>query len=573
MISIITVTFNAASTLKETLDSIVAQTFNDYEIVAVDGGSTDGTVEIFKQYSRHIGTLISEPDKGVYDAMNKGVRHAKGDILFFLNAQDTLYAPDVLEKVNSMFYAPDKPYIVFGNIFFSNKSNIPAEQLSIPCGVTRDYQNNGFNDPGICHQCIFYRKELFDILGGYDLSYKIYADFDFNIRAFTFAYNRYRHIPITIAAFDLGGISTRTDPAIVHQQHLENMTLRKKLEDERTRAERKRFLFSRGREVCEGGYFIQVLGVRLDWTALKRRLTLLPQSFPFFYSMRDGYPQDFRLSGFEAPVNGVSWSSNPAPSITFVRRQEKLPNKLKIFSKVAVNFPTKMEDVEVVMFLNKKEIDSKLFSTICQAEFRDQVLFGEVDGTDLPSGENRISFLLRSKSETADLKQIHLGIQEFGTAFADRPVEVPFGKKLLFQPNHAGAKTLFKRYYPPEDWGTWLLPGALLRFKLPDIEKEQDILLKFTFNTLFSEKARTREIQLLLDGKMIGTDSISDGECLPAERTFRIPYSSLPKDGVLELTLQADAYVVPCKDFPNNRDVRHLGLGVESLTVLQAPTE
>ena len=125
LFSIITITFNAAGTLPATLRSVERQTFTDYEYLIVDGASTDGTVAI-AQHSAAVSSVTSEPDKGLYDAMNKGLRKARGCYLVFLNAGDAFHEPDTLQKIADSIEKTD-PDIVYGETAFGKTFYIHAE--------------------------------------------------------------------------------------------------------------------------------------------------------------------------------------------------------------------------------------------------------------------------------------------------------------------------------------------------------------------------------------------------------------------------------------------------------------
>lgn len=211
LISIIVVTKNSAATLQKTLESIKKQTYSNIEVIAIDGASEDKTVEIFKQYEPLLGYLVSEPDKGVYDAMNKGIEAAHGDIIYFLNSNDTFYSKDVCQKVVDRFNS-SQALIVYGNIYFKNPENGDANCNCFE-GESVYYYGHVKNakkmfECGICHQVVFYHKKIFEKLGNYDLAYPIYADHEFNIRAWKYAGRRISYLNETIANFELGGLST-----------------------------------------------------------------------------------------------------------------------------------------------------------------------------------------------------------------------------------------------------------------------------------------------------------------------------------------------------------------------------
>lgn len=195
MISIIIPTYNSAKTINRCLDSIVAQTYKDYEVLVMDGCSTDETIKIVKAYNDERIQISSEPDKGIYDAMNKGIKRAKGDWLYFLGSDDYLYAPDVLEKVAWELTSEYK--IVYGEV---EASQLPKECRGIWLPELIEYNR--------CHQAMFYHKNVFKKFGLYDISYEVYADYVYNLHCFWKYKVPTKYINVIVAHFSEGGIST-----------------------------------------------------------------------------------------------------------------------------------------------------------------------------------------------------------------------------------------------------------------------------------------------------------------------------------------------------------------------------
>ena len=196
-ISIVTVVFNAVKTLQETIESVLSQSYENVEFIIVDGGSTDGTIDILKGCSSPKITWKSEPDKGIYDAMNKGIKMASGEWIYFLGADDTFYNNNVLEKI---FSNPDNREfdLLYGNAYvFALKRKYDGE-------FSRErilFQN-------ISHQAIFYRKEIHGIVGYYNAKYRTFADWNLNIECFFHSEIRIKYIDIIIANFAAGGLGT-----------------------------------------------------------------------------------------------------------------------------------------------------------------------------------------------------------------------------------------------------------------------------------------------------------------------------------------------------------------------------
>lgn len=176
--SIITVTYNAAEVLEDTIQSIVTQTYKNLEYILVDGGSTDGTPDIIHKYREHITTVVSEPDRGLYDAMNKGIRLATGDYLCFLNAGDGLHEDDTLLQMVHSINGTDLPGVLYGetDIVDSQGHFLHARRLSAPDVLTWKSFKKGML---VCHQAFFARRDLVE---PYDLQYRFSADFDWCIR-------------------------------------------------------------------------------------------------------------------------------------------------------------------------------------------------------------------------------------------------------------------------------------------------------------------------------------------------------------------------------------------------------
>jgi len=175
LFSVITVSFNAAKVISETLDSILGQDFYDMEVIVVDGASTDGTVDIIRQFeAKFQGRLrwLSEPDNGIYDAMNKGIALAKGDFVNFLNCGDS-YMPNALASVSEAILLHQDAQVIYGiSRYFDDDGEIRL--------IRENHLR--LRDRNICHQSIWYRRELFDKHGSYDLQYRFLADYDMNIR-------------------------------------------------------------------------------------------------------------------------------------------------------------------------------------------------------------------------------------------------------------------------------------------------------------------------------------------------------------------------------------------------------
>lgn len=201
-VSVITVCLNAAATIKQTIDSIRSQTyFLNMEHIIVDGASKDRTVEIIKKYNNPKINYISEPDNGIYDAMNKGIKLVTGDVIYFLNADDTFYSRKVVETIAKEFES-NKADIIYGNVkMISNKNDINYIQKYN--NVDKIY----LTTKNICHQAMFCRAKLYNKYGGFNPNYKIANDYDWYLKMI-FKNNVASHYAdINISIFSLDGIS------------------------------------------------------------------------------------------------------------------------------------------------------------------------------------------------------------------------------------------------------------------------------------------------------------------------------------------------------------------------------
>ena len=193
--TIITVCYNEAGNIKKTLESVINQTFNDYELIVVDGGSTDGTIDIVKQYEGYFAWWCSEPDNGIFNAMNKGVSHATGNYVIFINAGDWFYDENVLDNVYKSGLKAD---IIEGH-------TIRADKMIRHRPVYKDIYEHLFTDT-LSHQGTFIRRELL-LAHPYDEKYKIVSDWKFWIETLILEKNTYAFVDMDIAYFDMSGIS------------------------------------------------------------------------------------------------------------------------------------------------------------------------------------------------------------------------------------------------------------------------------------------------------------------------------------------------------------------------------
>lgn len=191
-LSIITINYNNCSGLRKTIESVVNQTWHDFEYIIIDGGSTDGSVEVIKEFASQIDYWVSEPDKGIYNALNKGLAKANGEYCNFMNSGDCFYSFNVLEQVFSINPIAD---IICGNTH-SDSLKIP------PQDITFDFLFNG----SICHQCAFIRTSIMKKYG-YDEKYKIVADRKFFVQALVFDNCSYQALDIDVVKYDITGLS------------------------------------------------------------------------------------------------------------------------------------------------------------------------------------------------------------------------------------------------------------------------------------------------------------------------------------------------------------------------------
>lgn len=211
--SIITVTYNAAQVLEDTIQSVITQTYKGVEYIIIDGGSKDGTLDIINRYKTHIHTVISEPDKGLYDAMNKGIRVATGDYICFLNAGDALHEDDTLLLMVHSITGEVLPDVLYGETQLVDEEGhfVRMRRLSAPEQLTWKSFQKGML---VCHQAFFARRELVE---PYDLHYRFSADFDWCIRIMKKSHNLH-NTHLTLIDYLNEGMTTRNHKASLKER-------------------------------------------------------------------------------------------------------------------------------------------------------------------------------------------------------------------------------------------------------------------------------------------------------------------------------------------------------------------
>ncbi len=206
-VSIISVSYNSIRTISDTIKSVLAQTYPNIEYIIIDGSSTDGTIELVNSFGNKISKFTSEPDNGIYDAINKGIRLATGDIIGILHSDDFFYNEFVIEKVVKSFSDNDID-AVFGDVQFvdSKKTSKIVRYYSSKHFNPRKFKY-GFMPP---HPSFYVRRELYDKLGFYKTDYKIAADFELLIRFLYVNQIKCKYLEMIFVSMRTGGVSNRS---------------------------------------------------------------------------------------------------------------------------------------------------------------------------------------------------------------------------------------------------------------------------------------------------------------------------------------------------------------------------
>ncbi len=211
-ISVVTVVLNRAETIRTTIESVINQTYKNIEYIVIDGGSTDGTLDIINSYQNKIDIIISEKDNGIYDAMNKGLEIASGDIIGFLNSDDYYANSLVLEKIAGKFIN-DNNDILYGDVVFINKNNKLVRYWKAG-EFKMDKIKFGWMPP---HTTFYVKRNLYRQCGGFDSSYGISADYELEIRLLRKFNVVVSYIPEVIVTMRTGGKSNRNLKSAIHR--------------------------------------------------------------------------------------------------------------------------------------------------------------------------------------------------------------------------------------------------------------------------------------------------------------------------------------------------------------------
>ena len=213
-ISLVTATWNSAATIGDTLRSVNAQTHPDVEQIVVDGGSGDATLAIVRDQGLRVAVLVSEPDRGIYDAMNKGLRLARGDVIGLINSDDFLAGPSVLAKVASVF-GDLSVDAVYGDLCYVAQNE--------PSRVVRYWRSSPFRSGLFArgwappHPTLYIRRSLYEQYGGFDLAYPLAADLELMARYFEVHRLRARYVPEVFVHMRTGGATNRSLTNIARQ--------------------------------------------------------------------------------------------------------------------------------------------------------------------------------------------------------------------------------------------------------------------------------------------------------------------------------------------------------------------
>lgn len=221
-ISIITITFNSTKTIQRALESVQSQTYKDIEHIVVDGASKDGTKERIEAYAKAHPNVrwISEPDEGIYNAINKGIAMATGDVIGFLHSDDVFHSADSIEKIAETFANTDTD-VVYGDLQYCHEGK-----------VVRRWKSNAFHPRALKygwmppHPTVYVRREVYEQVGKYDEWFRISADYDMMLRIFTGGYTSH-YIPEVLVSMETGGASNKNTRARLSKTQEDYIVLKK----------------------------------------------------------------------------------------------------------------------------------------------------------------------------------------------------------------------------------------------------------------------------------------------------------------------------------------------------------
>lgn len=218
LISIVTIVFNGAAYLEQTIASVINQTYNNIEYIIIDGASTDGSQEIIKKYESCISYWLSEPDQGIADAMNKGVQLSVGDYVLLLHADDYLLASDVI--ASAVQYLEGRPLIAAYSLYYEHDGQRqPAHPK--PWNWRMNFKTSLLHQAVICH------RELFEQIGGFDIKFRIAMDYDFFLRAYRQDID-VKYVDIPLSVMRRTGVSSQTDKVSLRKRFLEERAVHRK---------------------------------------------------------------------------------------------------------------------------------------------------------------------------------------------------------------------------------------------------------------------------------------------------------------------------------------------------------
>ncbi len=209
-ISIITACYNADATIERTIKSVLNQSYKNIEYIIVDGGSSDKTLDIIKSYSHGISNMVSEPDKGIYDALNKGITLATGDFIGFLHADDAFASSQIIEKITQLATNSDA---VYGDLQYVSENE----------KVIRHWESGLFSLKALKrgwmppHPTLYIKRELYDKIGHFNLEYKIASDYDLMLRLLSIPNLKVAYLPEVVVLMRVGGASNKSLSNIIQK--------------------------------------------------------------------------------------------------------------------------------------------------------------------------------------------------------------------------------------------------------------------------------------------------------------------------------------------------------------------